>query len=317
MKTLVLSMISIAATIAAMTACTSEGDPIDNIDNGQPVEIQLNAGVVTTKAAITSNADGKLSADLSNVHFYRIDGATPNWGTATPSSFKGTISATDKKISTTDKQYYPVNGDKTTIAGLFVGETASTTPAITNDVINVNITGSEDILCAIPVDLGDRKTQLDNPLAFKHLLTQFQFVVQTDNSTVLEAISNISINVKNANKSAKVTLSSGAIADWSNPGSVTGPTGLTAAAGGTASIASDGIMLEPNLASITLVITSEDLPDGGLEVTINGTDGAEGSKTFQQGYAYKVTLTFKAKEVEGTATVAQWKSGTPAEGDVI
>ena len=65
MKTLVLSMISIAATIAAMTACTSEGDPIDNIDNGQPVEIQLNAGVVTTKAAITSNADGKLSADLA------------------------------------------------------------------------------------------------------------------------------------------------------------------------------------------------------------------------------------------------------------
>ena len=54
MKTLVLSMISIAATVAAMTACTSEGDPIDNIDNGQPVEIKLNAGVITTKSPITS-----------------------------------------------------------------------------------------------------------------------------------------------------------------------------------------------------------------------------------------------------------------------
>lgn len=316
MKTLVLSMISIAATIAAMTACTSEGDPIDNIDNGQPVEIQLNAGVVTTKAAITSDTDGKLSADLANVHFYRIDGATPDWAATTPTTFTGKILAANKKISITDKQYYPVNGDKTTIAGLFVGDGA-TTPTLTSGVADVTITGKEDIISAIPVDLGNRETPNTTPLAFNHLLTQFQFVVKTDNSTVQEAINNININVKSANKSAKVTLSTGTIAGWSNSGSITGPTGLTAAADGTVSIASDGIMLEPNLASITLVITSDNLPNGGLEVTINGTDGTDGSKMFQQGYAYKVTLTFKAKEVEGTAIVAQWKPGTDAEGDVI
>ena len=59
MKTLVLSMISIAATVAAMTACTSESDPINDITNPKDakVEIKLNAGVlgVETKAAITTS----------------------------------------------------------------------------------------------------------------------------------------------------------------------------------------------------------------------------------------------------------------------
>ena len=313
MKTLVLSMISIAATIAAMTACTSEGDPIDNIDNGQPVEIQLNAGVVTTKAAITSNADGKLSADLANVHFYRIDGADPNWGTATPSSFKGTILAADKKISITEKQYYPANGDKTTIAGLFVGETANTTPSITNGVINVNITGSEDILCATPVDLGNRKTPTATPLGFNHLLTQFKFIVKIDKESITEAISNISINVKNANTSANVTLSDGSIGTWSTPNTITGPAGLEATADGQPSTASNGIMLEPNLPSITLVIKGNGLPEEGLEATIQGSD----TNKFEQGKAYDITLTFKAREVTGTATVAEWETGTATGGDVI
>lgn len=314
MKTLVLSMISIAATVAAMTACTSEGDPIDNIDNGQPVEIQLNAGVVTTKAAITSNADGKLDEDLANVHFYRIDGADPDWTSTTPpSSFTGSISSTTQKILFSKPQYYPANGEKTTIAGLYVGDETNTPPSTTKGVAAVNITGNEDILCATPADLGDRKTPKTTSLGFTHLLTQFKFIVKIDNVTIKEAISNISINVKNANTSANVTLSDGSIGTWSTKNVITGPTGLEAKADGLASTASKGIMLEPNLSSIELVITGSGLPSEGLEATISGSD--EG--IFKQGNAYDITLTFKAREVTGTATVAEWKSGTPAEGDVI
>ena len=46
MKTLVLSMISIAATVAAMTACTSESDGIDDLTKDAPVEIKMSAGVL-------------------------------------------------------------------------------------------------------------------------------------------------------------------------------------------------------------------------------------------------------------------------------
>lgn len=311
MKTLVLSMISIAATVAAMTACTSGGDPIDNIDNGQPVEIKMNAGVITTKAPIESATDGKLSSALSNVHFYRIDGASPNWSTTTPESFTGTI-GTDQTITPTEKQYYPANGDNTTIAGIFVGDATTTPPTLTAGVAEVTITGAEDIISATPVDLGNRKTQTTTPLAFKHLLTQFKFLVKIDNVSIKNAISDISIDVKNANTSAKVTLSDGTIGTWVTPKLISGPTGLVTPAGGIASAASTGIMLEPDLASITLVVKATGLPTDGIEVTIPGSD----TNKFEQGKAYDITLTFKAKEIAGTATVAQWETGTPAGGDV-
>lgn len=314
MKTLVLSMISIAATVAAMTACTSEGDPIDNIDNGQPVEIQLNAGVITTKSPITSDEAGKLENDLANVHFYRIDGDNPNWTTGTPNAFTGKILASNQKISLNESQYYPANGDKTTIAGLFVGETTTTPPTLTAGVADVTITGAEDIICATPIDLGNRKNPSTTPLGFKHLLTQFKFIVKIDKVTITNEISNIAIKVKDASTKAKVTLSDGTIGTWSAKDVITGPTGLTASADGQPSTASNGIMLESGLSSITLAITGTGLPTEGLETTING---SETSNTFEQGKAYEITLKFKAQEVSGTASVAQWETGKPAEGDVI
>lgn len=313
MKTLVLSMISIAATVAAMTACTSEGDPIDNIDNGQPVEIKLNAGVITTKTPITSDEAGKLENDLANVHFYRIDGETPVWTTDNSTSFTGTIKK-NKDIEFAEKQYYPANGDNTTVAGLFVGETITTPPALTTGVANVTITGAEDIICATPIDLGNRKNPSTTPLGFKHLLTQFKFIVKIDNVTIKDAISNIAIKVKEANTKASITLSDGSINTWTTQGVINGPTSLTAATGGVASGASEGIMLEPGLPSIKLAITGTGLPTEGLETTIKG---SETSNTFEQGKAYEITLTFKAQEVSGTASVAQWETGKPAEGDVI
>ena len=72
-------------------------------------------------------------------------------------------------------------------------------------------------------------------------------------------------------------------------------------------------MLQPDLSSIELVITGTGLPTEGLETTIQGSDGGK----FEKGKAYEITLTFKAKEVSGTASVTQWKAGTATGGDVI
>ena len=60
MKALVFNMLTIAATFAAMTACTSESDPVDEINpKDAKVEIKLNAGVVDvqTKAGPTNESN--------------------------------------------------------------------------------------------------------------------------------------------------------------------------------------------------------------------------------------------------------------------
>jgi len=105
MKTLVLSMISIAATIAAMTACTSEGDPIDNIDNGQPVEIKASAGIgeiITKTAGVIT--DGK---EVDDIEFIITEGedAPADWSTATLNMTDATIAA-DKSLTFKTSQYY-------------------------------------------------------------------------------------------------------------------------------------------------------------------------------------------------------------------
>ena len=105
MKTLVLSMISIAATIAAMTACTSEGDPIDNIDNGQPVEIKASAGIgqiITKTAGVIT--DGTV---VDDIEFIVTEGesAPADWSAANLTPTDATIAA-DKSLTFTTPQYY-------------------------------------------------------------------------------------------------------------------------------------------------------------------------------------------------------------------
>lgn len=307
MKTLVFSMLA----MAAMVSCTSESDPIEEIDGNEKVEINLNGGVIATKAAIEST-DGLPTEDLPNVHFYRIDGASPDWSTGSITPFSGKILAANGKISLNEKQYYPANGDITSVGGIYLGATTTTPPAITTGAIPVTITGAEDVLSAIPVNLGTRKQAETTPLAFKHLLTQFKFIVKIDNATIKTAITDISIDVKNAKNTTSINFSTGAIGTWTGSSVISGATGLTTPADGTASTASAGIMIEPDLASITLTVKGTGLPSEGLEVTINGSNESK----FKQGYAYDITLTFKAKEISGTASIAEWQDGTAAGGDV-
>lgn len=77
MKTLVLSMISIAATVAAMTACTSESDPINDITNPKDakVEIKLNAGVVNveTKTGPTNESEATKFGENITIQLLRWD----------------------------------------------------------------------------------------------------------------------------------------------------------------------------------------------------------------------------------------------------
>lgn len=311
MKTLVLSMISIAATVAAMTACTSESDEINNVVEA-PVEIELNAGVIQTKAAIEVDDYKHPKADINNVYFYREDvtgQANPSW--TNPTGFVGKIETTGNIADI--EQYYATNGDKTYIAGLYLGGNASTAPAPVTGKVSFTITGDEDILWANGIDKGDRNNPLATPLDFKHQLTQFKFITKT--AAGVGEVSNITITVNNVNSESAISLVDGTFDAWKTPISPV-ISGLTAPGNAGTATASKGIMLEPSLKEINLSVAAPDYLKTPETLKISGTNGTN-NDSFLAGKLYTITIEFKGKAVSATATVSDWDKGTdPSAGTI-
>lgn len=175
MKTLVLSMISIAATVAAMTACTSESDPINDITNPKDakVEIKLGAGVagIETKA-ITTN-EGLTAFTNATVPLFRMDGSSdPSWESVGASA-NATINADNVKLDG-DQLYYP-----TTENAYFIGYFSELTPSnITKNIISfTGVDGTKDIICTDQTDAGNKTTPKNAKLTFKHMLSKVEIKV--------------------------------------------------------------------------------------------------------------------------------------------
>ena len=286
-------------TLATMVSCSSE-DVLNNADNDN-VEIKLNAGVVSTKAPIDSNDEGIPTAKVDNVQFLRLDGETPAWETLSTASFTGAVETTGNiTVAEGQTQYYPTNGGNANILGFY-----PKADRITSGKASFTIDGSQDILYAGAV--SGSKTAAIGSLVFTHKLTQFKFVVKRDNS--INDVSNVSVTIQNANSKFDLNLADGVLSAWGTSVSTIKPvTAATATEAGSA--ASEGIMLEPGLSSITLSVSGEGF--NAQTVTINGTEEGE----FKAGKAYTLTLTFKAKEVAGQATLAKWQEGTAGEAEI-
>lgn len=312
MKTFVLSMISIAATVAAMTACTSESDEINGVINpkDEKVEIKLNAGVssISTKAAIESNEAGNPTSNVENVFLYKQEGkAEPTWSSVTLGNAIGvTINSNGTIDFGSNPQYYPIDGSNVYFIGYRTGNTTAETP--TDNKISVTITGNEDVLYASSFDAGTRaSTTTGTKMTFKHLLTQIKFTLQKD-ANVTGDISVTSIKIIKASDAGlkntfNMSLADGTLSDWSgtlSDISVTNiPTGnLTT----TASSSTDGVMLEPEISSITIEVASTSFPDGKLTTNITGVSSGK----FEAGTSYTIALTVKDKSVSGSASIEKW-----------
>lgn len=189
MKTLVFNMFAIAATFAAMTACTSESDPVDEIVNpkDEKVEIKLNAGVgnITTKAqAVTNDSQIEVSLIREDV----TSPGTPTWTSASPQNYtlKSTIALTgeQKYFDNEGKSsyfmgYYPTSGNKQNAIVTFS-----------------NMNGETDILCATPINVGTKiNPETDKTLTFRHMLSQIEIAVNgtSSSNTTFGKIKKISI----------------------------------------------------------------------------------------------------------------------------
>lgn len=213
MKTLVLSMISIAATVAAMTACTSESDPIDEINpKDGKVEIKLNAGVgaITTKASeVEQFTDAKvtlLRQDVDN------STGTTDWGN-TATQYDYTLTGTNIPLDATQKYF---NNDVSK-KSIFIGYYPTTGATRSNDKVTYVITGEEDLMCTQELNTGIKTSPELNPkLTFKHLLSQIELKIAgtTKADDVFGTINSISLsmptNVEVSLKSTTATKGSGA-----------------------------------------------------------------------------------------------------------
>lgn len=178
MKTLVLSMISIAATLAAMTACTSESDPIDEAQKNAQTEIKLSAGVINveTKAQITPTPITGTSF-TQTVKLLKCDVETDatarDWTLATDP--KDTpIAGTKVTLDNTHKYYV---GEKYTY---FIGYYPE--GSYSSGIVSyTGLSGISDIICTDETNVGSKASPEASPsLKFKHMLSQVQIQIQGD-----------------------------------------------------------------------------------------------------------------------------------------
>lgn len=278
--------------LLALASCNNE--EIQDIQSNEPVAIKLNAGLVQTRAAIESDADGKLAAELIGVQFIRVDGATVDWTTATPASFTGNI-GTDGKI-TEFEQYYPTNGDDVNIVGYYPAATS-----IAAGKLSMEIDGSNDVIYAAPVS-GNKTAE--NPtlaMAFNHKLTQFKFIVKIDGTSVTEDVTGVNVTVNNVNTTFDMAIADGTTTNFGAP--VKNIKAVDNAI--TSETANAGIMIQPGLSSLSITIAANKYTENTIDIESQETD-----KKFHEGKVYTITLVLSKKAVTASATVGQWIDGT-------
>lgn len=306
MKTLVLSMISIAATLAAMTACTSEGDPIDEGTKDTPVEIKLNAGVmeITSKAAIEQGKGftAKVIASATT-----NDYSSPLW----TETNAGNITVADGgKVTFFPEQYYPADGSTIYMIGI----APQPKNAISNGTVNYTITGDEDIMFAEEIS-GKKKEDAptSKELQFKHLLTQLKIQVIAENQEAIDAWGTItSIQVSNAATVLDLNLD-GTIAEASDPKkqdlALKGfSTGMTIPSD-EAKDAGYCMLLPLNNSVYNILVKTSNNKTGVTIIPANLTK-------LDASTAYTIKLTFKSTNVEVTATTGEWVPNTEGSGTV-
>lgn len=309
MKTLVLSMISIAATVAAMTACTSESDEVDNVIDA-PVEIKMSAGVmeITTKAAIEQNKafDARVIASSTSADYTSLLWTGAN---------AGNISVAEGgAVTFTPEQFYPANGTDIYMIGI--------APQPTNQIsagsVDYTITGEEDIMYANQIS-GNKNDKTDKKIEFNHLLTQLKIKVLAENQEAIDAWGTItSIEVVNAPTLLTLSLKDGKIAgnstdsDIKNLNLIGLTTGMSIPNKKDSEEAKDAgyCMVLPKTTDLYQLSVVTSKITTAVPITLQNLTKLEAST------AYTVTLTFKSTNVDVTATTGEWKTDITGSGTV-
>lgn len=297
MKTLVFNMLTIAATFAAMTACTSESDPVDEVNpKDAKVEIKATAGIgsieVQSKAAIAAGDA------LSNVAFVRIDQATPDWKTLNAITCTGDIAQTTGNITFSEAQFYPQTGPAN-----FISYFPNEAPTL-GVVSYTNLDGSKDIMCS-DVVIANRAEAKTTEFKLEHKLAQFKFKVKAESA---EASTNwgtiTSLKLINQKNNAELTLSDRKL-------KFTGEetNSITIIENGTVTLKTTengdeigkAILVEAEKSSYEVEVTTS-LQTTPAKITLSVVGKASTT--------YTILLTFKGKNIGSEGSIDAWAEGS-------
>lgn len=307
MKTFIFS----ALALGMMASCSNtEVEGIDAVDNGEPVAIQVTAGVKTNVVAGVTRAP--LVSGTFEATILGWEGtAAPEYSTAAPWIVTGkSINVTESTTVILDRYYDTNNATKTYMKACYPAGT------VTDGVYNftgIKEDGSVDVLYAGEIS-GSRAAAPTTGFVFNHMLTQIKFSIKAGdgllNGTKLKSISLNAPQVAtgiNLNTNALVTKTPSTLI------SVKIAEGGIEIQDGATPIANSELMIAPTTEktmSLTVVTNdgTKDKTFSDVEVTVK-----EGN-FFAAGTAYTVTLTFKEK-ISVETTVTAWETAE-ASGDV-
>lgn len=310
MKTFIFS----ALALGMMASCSNtEVEGIDAVDNGEPVAIQLSAGVETnvvaglSRAAITG-ADGVFVATVLG-----WEGSTADYSVATKwNTTTNNISAqaNDEAITLTEAKYYSSDKAVSTYMKAYYPAGAATAG-------NYNFTtpvkdGTQDILVSTEV-VGNRSNTTNKVFTFTHPLTQLKFSAIEGNGWGTGSVGSVkSITLKDVSVATGVEISDNSLVSESIASLVvTNITEAGIAVGKTDTPMGDPVMIVPTTKNEILVdvVMTDGISFSDVKVTTT-------DDTFMAGKAYTITLTFNNKKVAGTATVTDWATGGTGSGIV-
>lgn len=309
MKKLVLGMLA----MTALVGCSSNNDPVDEVGNGEKVEIKLNAGVIgiETKAAIATEGSDITTFTNTTVPLFRMDASTdPTWASVT-SSVDATINGSIVTLDATQKYY--VND----LNAYFIGYYSKLTPTVEKNVLKFSgVDGTKDIICTNQVDAGNRTTPTASAvLTFNHMVSKIAINIM-GTAAAQQAFGNITkIELVNIPTSIDITL------------------GKTASIAANTASASASIILYDDVTGTAIPTTAtsigvvpkifnggatpygtESTPlalkiytknnTGGIDVSVKSIEGG-----LELGKTHTITLTFK-DQIGVTSAISEWADST-------
>ena len=318
MKKLMISMLA----MAAMVSCTNEieGPDQPKVNENEPVEIKLNAGVgtITTKAPVND-----LTTPL-NILFWRpADATEATWTTGSSLFAKTTATSgvitfyTDANRTTEAKQYYNADATKKSwLAGCYLG--TATDPTMQNGAVEFTIDGQNDVMATDGASGAKTDGNGFSDFTFNHQLSKLKFTAAIKEGDNADKIKDVfgkvtEVTISEQNTDLKLTL-----AATPSVGLATTPKTGTFTIAPNMDITSNAelgnVLLYPNAElgktgkPIKLVVKTQNNTTG-IHVDVIIGDGSTG---LAKNTLYNVTLTFSSSTISATAVLGTWSEGTGA-----
>lgn len=289
----------------------------DNSDDGPDVnnsnKIKLTGGV---KSVSLKSSLGPLN-QVFNVDFpigiYAYNGSWKAGSTNLINNDNAVVEATSPHnviFASSTGYYYPTDGSVVYFRAFAPQGSQSTESTVgVGPKVDININGHDDVMFASAEGFQIGSASASNPvLNFSHLLTQLQFTLKTDATYISTKAKVVSLKIIDQPSTVTLDVESGHITFGSsgliNMEAVVVNSNTTL--GSTALDMESPLMTQPKTSYQLAVDVQPDPDDATKKITYNATITVNAEK----GNAHMITLTFTAKGITATATVADWIQGS-------